>query len=84
MTQALRIEMDEDVLLGLHQTPEELACELRLAAAVKWYEIGLVSQEKAARIAGVSRAAFLDALARFSVSPFHETSEEILTAVKDG
>ena len=38
--QALRIEVDDGVLLGLQRTPEELAGELRLAAAVKWYEMG--------------------------------------------
>ena len=53
--QALRIEIDDDVLLGLQRTPEELAGELRLAAAVKWYEMGTVSQEKGAQIAGLSR-----------------------------
>ena len=81
--QALRIEVDDDVLLGLQRTPEELAGELRLAAAVKWYEMGAVSQEKAAQIAGLGRSAFIEALARFGVSPFQENADEILSAVRD-
>ena len=81
--QALRIDLDDDVLLGLQRTPEELAGELRLAAAVKWYEMGTVSQEKGAQIAGLSRSAFIEALGRFGVSPFQESSDDILSAVRD-
>jgi hypothetical protein len=50
---------------------------MRLAAAAKWSEIGLVSQSKAAELAGVNREQFLDALSRFHVSPFQETPEEL-------
>ena len=81
--QALRIDVDDDVLLGLQRTPEELAGELRLAAAVKWYEMGKISQEKAAQIAGLNRSAFIDALGRFGVSPFQESADDILSAVRD-
>jgi predicted HTH domain antitoxin len=41
-----------------------------LAAAVKWYEMKQVSQGRAAEIAGLSRAEFIDSLGRFGVSPF--------------
>ena len=50
---------------------------MRIAAAVKWYEVGALSQGKAAEIAGVSRAEFIDALSRFKVSPFQYTAEEL-------
>ncbi len=49
-----------------------------LAAAVKWYEVGTLSQSKAAEIAGVSRYQFLEALDRYNVSPFQVTSEELV------
>jgi predicted HTH domain antitoxin len=66
--------------LGLQQDAESLGHELRLAAAVKWYELGRLSQEKAAQVAGLSRAAFIAELARFRVSPFQETVAEIVAA----
>jgi predicted HTH domain antitoxin len=72
------MEMDEEVLLGMNKNPEELAREMRLAAAVKWYEMGMISQERAAQLSGMSRAAFITALSNFGASPFQETSEEIL------
>jgi hypothetical protein len=48
-----------------------------LAAAVKWYELGMVSQSKAAEIAGLSRSEFISELACFSVSPFQYDADEI-------
>jgi predicted HTH domain antitoxin len=52
--------------------------EMRLAAAVKWYEMGTAPQSKAAEIAGLSRAEFIDALNRFRISPFQYDSVEEL------
>lgn len=37
----------------------------------------VVSQGRAAEIAGLSRAEFIDALVRFGVSPFQCTPEEL-------
>ncbi len=82
MSRTVTIEMPDEVFLGLGRTPEQLGQELRLAAAVKWYEAGMISQGKAAEIAAMSRADFIDALARFSVSPFQETVEEIVQTAK--
>jgi len=40
---------------------------MRLAAAIHWFSQGLISQGKAAKIAGVSRAELLDELFRRKV-----------------
>jgi len=77
MAVQVTIELPEEAFSILRSSPEEFVRELRLAAAVKWYEIGLVCQSKAAELAGVSRRAFLDALSRFEVSPFQVTHEEL-------
>lgn len=84
MEKILQIKMDEEVFLGMNKSVEELADEMRLAAAVKWYELGKISQGRAAQLAGLSRLEFISALGRFGVSPFQETEEEILAAVADG
>ena len=83
MSKIIQIALPDEVFLGLRKSPEELASDLRLAAAVKWYESGMISQEKAAEIAGLSRSQFISALARFAVSPFQETEEEILQAAHE-
>ncbi len=73
----MTIEMPEEALAAIRKDPENFARELRLAAAVKWYELKVLSQERAAKVAGLSRAEFLGALGRFGVSPFQYTAEEI-------
>ena len=82
MTQTLEIEMADDVFLAMQKDPKDLARDLRLAAAVKWYELGMLSQGKAAEVAGLSRAEFIDGLSRFGVSPLQETAEEILKSLE--
>jgi predicted HTH domain antitoxin len=77
------IDIPETSFSILRTTPEIFVKELRLAAAVKWYEIGQISQSKAAELAGVSRVEFLDALSRFNVSPFQTLPEELAQEVKD-
>ena len=74
----MTIEMPEEALAALRKDPENFARELRLAAAVKWYELKVLSQERAAKVAGLSRAEFLGVLGRFGVSPFQYTAEEII------
>ncbi len=79
----LTLEMPEEALATLHKDQTEFTQELRTAAAVKWYELELVSQGRAAEIAGLTRAAFLDALFRYRVSPFQYTAEEVLEELRD-
>jgi len=77
MAVRMLIELPESAFSALRTTPETFIKEMRLAAAVKWYELGMVSQSKGAEVAGVSRHEFLDALGRFGVSPFQITPEQL-------
>lgn len=74
----IAFDVDAGVLASLRRDPESFQHELRIAAAVKWYEMRLVSQGRAAEIAGVSRAEFLAALGRYGVTPFQQSAEELL------
>ncbi len=50
---------------------------MRIAAAVKWYELGDISQAKAAEIAGLTRAEFINALSRYQVDFMQSTAQEL-------
>ena len=63
----ITLDVPENAFSSLRQGPTQFAIELRLAACVKWYELGKISQAKAAEIAGLSRAAFIDALRDYHV-----------------
>jgi predicted HTH domain antitoxin len=83
MSVVLQIDMPETAFSAIRKSPSEFAAEMRLAAAVKWYEMGVISQEKAAEVAGVSRVDFIFSLARFEVSPFQYTADEIEKELRD-
>jgi predicted HTH domain antitoxin len=73
----IRIEIPDHVELPFSGSEEEFARALRLAAAIFWYDRGLISQGKGAEIAGMSRAAFIDALGRANVDALQTTAEEL-------
>jgi predicted HTH domain antitoxin len=83
MSVALQLELPDSAFSALHKSPVEFGKELCLAAAVKWYEMTIISQEKAAEIAGLSRGEFIEALGRFKVSPFQYSPQEVLTELSD-
>lgn len=66
----ITLELNDDVLSALRRSPDEFAREMRLAAAIHWYERGEISQEKAAHVAGMDRTDFLLALAREGENAF--------------
>ncbi len=67
--QTISLEMQTTTLAALGESPDQFLRGMRIAAAVKWYELGRLSQGKAAEVTALSRSDFIDALSRFEVSP---------------
>jgi predicted HTH domain antitoxin len=84
MVHTVQIKVSDETLAAMRSNPREYASELRLAAAAKLYELGRVSQEVAAEIAGLDRAAFLLTLGQFGVTPFQDTRESLRGELERG
>jgi predicted HTH domain antitoxin len=80
----LAIDVPDSVFSALRRSPPELAAEMRIAAAVQWYSQEVVSQERAAEIAGLTRAEFHDELNRRKVPVFQETLDDLVREIEGG
>jgi predicted HTH domain antitoxin len=81
--QTVEIQLPDSVFSALRKLPQDFVGEMRIAAAVKWYELGDLSQGEAAEVAGLSRADFITALARYKVSVLQYTAEELAQELED-
>ena len=80
----LTVPVPDDVFAALRRSPEELAREMRLAAAIHWYQQGVISMEKTALIAGLTRAELLAELGRRRVDVFQVDMDDLRRELRDG
>ena len=81
--QTVAIELPDEVLISLKETPWGLSREIRVAAAVKLYELGKLSSGRAAALAGMPKVSFLQALGRYGVPAFDVTKDALRRDVEN-
>lgn len=74
----ITLSLPEEIALALHLTPEQLAKEIPLAAAIKLYELGKLSSGAAANLASIPRVVFLSKLADYGVDTFRLKEAELI------
>jgi predicted HTH domain antitoxin len=73
----LELDLPDSALSALRKAPDELSSCLRLMAAAKLYEVGHLSQERAAELSGLNRQEFQLALSQVGVSLFQGVDEDL-------
>jgi predicted HTH domain antitoxin len=73
----LKLSLPGEALVALKRTPSEVGEEIRLAAAMKLYELGHLSSGAAAALAGVPRVVFLAKLSDYGIATFRLSAEDL-------
>ena len=78
----VEMEVPDSALTALRRAPAEVAGRLRFMAAAKLYEVGELSQERAAELAGLPRQEFVTMLSAIGVSPFQGVEDDLLASAR--
>ena len=79
----VEVTVPDSLLASLRKAPHEVGDEMRLAAAIHWYQQSAISMERAAETAGMSRPAFLAELARRRVDVFVVDEQDLARELRD-
>jgi predicted HTH domain antitoxin len=80
----LTIDLPEGLLTALHRSLAEAEKDVRLAVAIEWYRRGVISQGRAAEIAGIARADFIDELAAREIDVVQVDIDELKREIELG
>jgi predicted HTH domain antitoxin len=73
----ITLTLPEETANALNTSLEAMADEVKMAAAVKLFEVGRLSSGAAAELAGLPRTVFLTRLADYGVNTFALTETEL-------
>lgn len=73
----LTIDLPDAIFSSLRRSPDDLVREMRMTTAATWYSQGRISQEIAARLAGLDRTDFLLSLSRMGIDSFQVDFQDL-------
>ncbi|MTJ54248.1 UPF0175 family protein [Anabaena sp. UHCC 0253] len=83
MTQ-VNLDLPPEVFSARRLSPDDFVRDMRLAAAIYWYQKNEISQEKAAQIAGLNRRDFIAALTREEIDVFSVDFDDLQQELNRG
>ncbi len=82
LVSTMTIDCGSELAVALGRRETELEGEVRLASALKLFDLGRISSGLAARLAGMARVEFLLLCGQYDVSIFQQTEEELSSDVE--
>jgi predicted HTH domain antitoxin len=76
------VEVPDDAVRVFGGDEERFGREMYEAAVVQWFDMGRISQGRAAELLGISRAELFEVLRRYAVSPIQITPQELVEELK--
>jgi len=73
----MEIDCGAELAVALGKRPREVEREIRLASALKLFDMGRISSGLAAKLAGMSRVEFLLLCGQYGVSVFQQEAHEL-------
>ena len=83
MEDVLTIHLPSEIRHMLNRTPDELARDVQLYAALMLFRLGKLSSGAAAEMAGVPRIAFLDLCAEYDIPVSQITGDDLRREMAD-
>jgi len=77
----MTIDCAPELAVALGRREADLEKEVRLASALKLFELGRISSGLAARLAGMARVEFLLLCGQYGVSVFQQTEAELASDI---
>ena len=77
MPSTLQIDCGDELAVALGKREPEVDQEIKIASAMKLFEMGRISSGLAAKLAGISRVQFLLQCQQYNVSIFQQTEDEL-------
>ena len=77
------LTIPNEIVLALNLQPDLLISEIKLAAAIKLFELGRISSGAAALLAGIPKVSFLHKLGDYGVNTFDITEDELKEDIKN-
>ncbi|MDI6752508.1 MAG: UPF0175 family protein [bacterium] len=77
LVRKMEMTVSEDIFLALNEKPDDFLKDIKIFAAIKFFEIGKLSLGKAAELAEMSKLDFMELLSRHKISVYNYAPEEL-------
>lgn len=73
----MELPIAEDIVIALNEKPSQIMEEIKIFAAMKFFETGKLSLGKSAKLAGMKKTDFVQLISKSKISAYNYPAEEL-------